>query len=58
MDIFNEQEDDLLTKRLKYQILEKKGKLPKAAAVEAVEEEAPKTTQRQQPAGKKRAKKK
>lgn len=27
MDIFNEEEDDLLTRRLKYQILEKKGKL-------------------------------
>lgn len=27
VEIFNEQEDDLLTKRLKYQILEKKGKL-------------------------------
>ena len=27
MDIFNNQEDDILTKRLKYQILEKKGKL-------------------------------
>ena len=38
--------------------LAKKGKLPKAAEAEAVEEEAPKTTQRQQPAGKKRAKKK
>lgn len=27
VDIFNTEEDDLLTKRLKYQILEKKGKL-------------------------------
>ena len=27
VDIFNEEEDDLLTRRLKYQILEKKGKL-------------------------------
>ncbi len=27
VEIFNEDEDDLLTKRLKYQILEKKGKL-------------------------------
>ena len=27
VEIFNEEEDDLLTKRLKYQILEKKGKL-------------------------------
>jgi YidC/Oxa1 family membrane protein insertase len=38
--------------------LARKGKLPKAAPVEAVEEETPATTQRQQPAGKKRAKKK
>jgi len=27
VEIFNEDEDDMLTKRLKYQILEKKGKL-------------------------------
>ncbi len=38
--------------------LARKGKLSKAAPVEAVEEETPATTQRQQPAGKKRAKKK
>jgi YidC/Oxa1 family membrane protein insertase len=38
--------------------LARKGKLPKASPVEAPAEETPTTTQRQQPAGKKRAKKK